>query len=69
VKPWRLEQSSRILDGLIQVKRFGSAEGNLPPLQRFLSLDVHLLWQNLPLQAVLGPSASTWSPPSWQGEA
>jgi hypothetical protein len=54
---------------LIQIKQFGSTEGNLPPLQRFLSLDVHLLWQNLPLQAGLGPSASTWSPPSWQGEA
>jgi len=36
--------TNRILGGLIQVKQFGSIEGNLPPLQRFLSLDVHLLW-------------------------
>jgi hypothetical protein len=61
--------TTRILGGLIKVKQFGSTEGNLPPLQRFLSLDVYLLWHNFPLQAGLGPSANTWSPPSWQGEA
>jgi hypothetical protein len=61
--------TTRILAGLIQVKQFGSTEGNLPLLQRFVSLDVHLLWHNFPLQAGRGPSANTWSPPSWQGEA
>jgi hypothetical protein len=49
--------TTRILAGLIQVKQFGSTEGNLPLLQRFVSLDVHLPWQNLRFR----PSAGTWS--------